>query len=405
MTDLPRPSSALPTQAPKVPEPKASAPKSAATAGPKAAEQTDTQTVARAPRLTALDAWRGLTVLLMLLVNNVALGGRTPEQLMHAHFGGVTLTDLVFPWFLFCAGAALPFSQAAMQRSGVTGWPFYRRLLERAALLYLMGALVTSVTQHGLTLGLGVLQLIALASFCGALVAGWRSRWQLLLASGLLVGYGLFLALTPHSGGVGVVSETANPVQAVNDAVLSDWGLRGLLSVIPTTALVIFGSLAARPLQQKDPLAPRKLLGLGLALSVLGYGWAASGHLPFSKTLWTPPYILYSAGLGTLGILAFWFLADSGRVAWGRRLLAPLTIPGRNALAGYVLPILIKVWILLDWQVHWTGKNESIAASLLDLARGAFGAIGGGWTYTLGYVLAVWLGLAWMARRGLIWKL
>ncbi len=355
-------------------------------------------------RLTALDAWRGLTVLLMLLVNNVALGEFTPAQLQHAHFGGVTLTDMVFPWFLFCAGAALPYSQAAMQRAGVTGWALYRRLLSRAALLYLMGAFVTSVTQHTLMLGLGVLQLIALSTLGAALVAGWRRRWQLALAALLLLGYGLFLALAPHAGGTGIVSETANPVQAVNDALLSAWGLRGLLSVIPTTALVMFGTLAARPLQRKDPRAPMRLLGLGLALSASGYAWAASGHLPFSKTLWTPPYILYSAGLGTLGILACWWLADSGRFPAGARLLAPLTIPGRNALAGYVLPILIKVWILLDWQVTWTGKSQSVAASLLSLSRDALGVVGGGWTYTLAYILAVWLGLAWMARRGLIWK-
>lgn len=371
-------------------------------AGPSALQE---KTTVVRMRLTALDAWRGLTVLLMLLVNNVALGEYTPTQLMHAHFGGVTLTDMVFPWFLFCAGAALPFSQAAMLKAGLTGWPFYQRLATRAVLLYLMGALVTSVTQHALTLGLGVLQLIALSTFCAALMAGWRGRWQAVAAALLLVGYGLFLSLTPHGGGVGVVSENANPVQAVNDALLSLWGLRGLLSVIPTTALVLLGALAARPLQQKDARAPQKLLIVGALLTAFGYGWAASGHLPFSKTLWTPPYILFSAGLGTLGILLFWFIADSGRVPGGAKLLAPLTIPGRNALAGYVLPILIKVWILLDWQVQWTGKSQSIAASLLDLAKGAFGPVGGGWTYTLGYILAAWLGLAWMARRGMIWKL
>ncbi|MFC6659502.1 heparan-alpha-glucosaminide N-acetyltransferase domain-containing protein [Deinococcus multiflagellatus] len=122
-------------------------------------------------RLTALDAFRGLTVMLMLLVNNVALGSATPAQLQHAPFGGLTLTDLVFPWFLLCAGAALPFSLAAMTRAGLTGGARLRRVLERAALLYLLGAFVSSVTAHRLTLGLGVLQLIALATLCGALLA------------------------------------------------------------------------------------------------------------------------------------------------------------------------------------------------------------------------------------------
>lgn len=363
------------------------------------------EAVARPPRLSALDAWRGLTVLLMLLVNNVSLGAHTPAQLQHAEFGGLTLTDMVFPWFLFCAGAAIPFSQAAMTRSGVTGAALTRRLVTRAVLLYLVGCLVTSATIHAPTLGLGVLQLIALASLFAGLLGRLRGREQAAVAVGLLLVYALFLRFFPHSSGIGVVSETANPVQAVNDALFSKIGLRGLLSVIPTTALVLFGSLAARPLQQKLPDAPRRLLTMGLVLAATGFIWGKVGHIPFSKALWTPPYVLYSAGLATLGILGFWYLADAGKFPAGRRALEPLTIPGRNSLAGYVLPILIKMWILLDWQVNWAGKRESIAASLLDLARQHFGAVAGGWTYTLGYVLAVWLGLAWMARRGMIWKL
>ncbi|OLV17827.1 heparan-alpha-glucosaminide N-acetyltransferase domain-containing protein [Deinococcus marmoris] len=363
------------------------------------------ETRVKPARLTALDAWRGLTVLLMLLVNNVALGGRTPYQLVHAPFGGLTLTDLVFPWFLLCAGAALPFSLAAMTRSGVVGWLRVRRLVTRAVLLYLAGAFLTSVTIQAPTLGLGVLQLIALATLCAALLGGLRGRWQAAIAAALLLGYAAFLTLTTHPWGLGIVSETQNPVQMVNNMVLTPIGLRGLMSVIPTTALVLLGALAARPLQQRDARAPLKLLGLGLFLSAVGFGWAASGHIPFSKALWTPPYILYSAGLGILGMLAFWLIADSGRLRAGARLLAPLTIPGRNALAGYMLPILIKFWILLAWQVNWTGRSQSILASLLELSRNHLGGFAGGLVYTLGYVLAVWLGLAWMARRGLIWKL
>ena len=148
---------------------------------------------------------------------------------MHAPFGGVTLTDMVFPWFLFCAGAALPFSLAALRKAGVTGWLLYRRLAVRAVLPYLLGAFVTSVTQHSFTLGLGVLQLIALATFFGALCGGWSGRGQL-VAAALLVVYAVFLRVVPHAGGIGVISETANPVQHVNDTLLSALGLRGLLS-------------------------------------------------------------------------------------------------------------------------------------------------------------------------------
>ncbi|WP_019012014.1 heparan-alpha-glucosaminide N-acetyltransferase domain-containing protein [Deinococcus aquatilis] len=150
-------------------------------------------------RLTALDAWRGLTVLLMLLVNNVSLGSRTPAQLMHAPFGSVTLTDMVFPWFLFCAGAALPLSHAAARRSGGSAGGRFRRLVSRTALLYLVGAGLTSVTEHRFTLGLGVLQLIALSTLLASLVVGARVWVQSALALTLLGGYGLFLSLVQRS--------------------------------------------------------------------------------------------------------------------------------------------------------------------------------------------------------------
>ncbi|WP_309569915.1 heparan-alpha-glucosaminide N-acetyltransferase domain-containing protein [Deinococcus sp.] len=238
------------------------------------------QPATRAPRLIALDAFRGLTVLLMLLVNNVSLGSRTPVQLMHAPFGGLTLTDLVFPWFLYCAGAALPFSTAAMARSGVTGGARVGRLLERAALLYVLGAFETSVTTHTFTLGLGVLQLIALATLAGALLGGLRVRWQLLIAAALLTGYAVFLSLGTHPAGVGVIDETHNPVQALNEVLLNPIGLRGLVSVVPTTALVLLGAAAATALYRRDPRAGLKLQGMGGFLSAVGFGWAASGHLP-----------------------------------------------------------------------------------------------------------------------------
>ena len=365
-------------------------------AAPNAAAQASTA------RLSALDAWRGLTVLLMLLVNNVSLGTLTPTQLQHAPWGGgLTFTDLVFPWFLFCAGAALPFSLGAARRAGQSGWALVGKQAQRTVLLYLVGCVVTSATEHRFSLGLGVLQLIALASFFGGLLSGLHLRWRLLAAGVLLVGYDLFIKFYPAGGVAGLFSEAHNPVQVVN-TLLNPWGLRGVLSVIPTTALVLLGSVAAQPLKDRNPRAPWLLAGFGAALTLLGWLWA--GHLEFNKAVWTPSYVLYCSGLATLGLLAFYFIGDAGggkRAAW----LTPLTIPGRNALFAYVAPILLKTYILLDWNVTWAGGSMPMGRALLTLARDHFGVWGGGWLYTLGYILAVWLGLASLARRGWLWKL
>ena len=352
-----------------------------------------------ARRLVALDAWRGLTILLMLLVNNVSLGQFTPDQLVHAPWGGgLTLTDLVFPWFLYCAGAALPFSLGKLPEGQAPRlWPeraTVRKLIARAAALYLVGALLTSVANQAPSLGLGVLQLIALASLGAGLLARLPVAWRLGTALGLLAVYQLFLLSAPFT-------ETDNAVLRLNSALLSDLGLRGLSSVLPATALALLGSVAAQPLKNRSRELPL-LLGLGAALSLAG--WLLAGVTGYNKTVWTPSYVLYSAGLGTLGLLAFYLIGDAGG---GRRsaLLRPLTIAGRNSLFAYVAPILLKLWVLDVWQVGWTGNNLSILDSLLLLAQRGLGAAPGGWLYSLGYVGAVWLVLWVLARRGWIWKL
>ncbi|MFC4454861.1 heparan-alpha-glucosaminide N-acetyltransferase domain-containing protein [Deinococcus sonorensis] len=368
---------------------------------------TASQTAARplTGRLSALDAWRGLTVLLMLLVNNVALDYKTPFQLQHAPWGGgLTLTDLVFPWFLFCAGAALPFSLAAARRAGLDGGRLGRKQLERGVLLYLVGALLTSAELRQLNLGLGVLQLIALASLAAGLLSQML-RWEARLgvAALLLVGYDLFLHHYPLTGGqTGTFTADLNAVKALNETLLAPLGLRGLISVVPATALVLLGSAVAQPLKDRLPHTPQRLLALGVALTALGWLWAH--HLEFNKAVWTPSYVLYTSGLATLGLLTLWLIGDAqdGRRS---RWLSALTIPGRNALFAYVAPILFKLWIFSQWRVNWTGTTLPMQQAVLTLARQHLGLWSGGWVYSLGYVLVVWLALAVLARRGLIWKL
>ena len=73
---------------------------------------------AKPGRLVSLDAFRGLTVLGMLLVNNISLDEDTPKTLTHAEWSGaVHVADLVFPWFLFAVGVAIPLAMAKRGRS------------------------------------------------------------------------------------------------------------------------------------------------------------------------------------------------------------------------------------------------------------------------------------------------
>ena len=58
-------------------------------------------------RLKSLDAFRGLCIALMILVNNPGNWEFVHPQLKHSLWHGVTLTDLIFPAFLFIIGFAM----------------------------------------------------------------------------------------------------------------------------------------------------------------------------------------------------------------------------------------------------------------------------------------------------------
>ena len=61
-------------------------------------------------RLVALDVFRGLTVALMIVVNNPGSWESVYPPLLHSVWNGCTPTDLVFPFFLFIIGVAMWYS-------------------------------------------------------------------------------------------------------------------------------------------------------------------------------------------------------------------------------------------------------------------------------------------------------
>src|SRR5258707_4991668 len=69
-------------------------------------------------RVLSIDVLRGLTIALMILVNDPGDWAHTYTQLDHAKWNGFTLTDFVFPNFLFLVGVSITFSlQSRIARS------------------------------------------------------------------------------------------------------------------------------------------------------------------------------------------------------------------------------------------------------------------------------------------------
>lgn len=358
------------------------------------------ETVSR--RLISLDAFRGLTILLMLLVNNMALDEATPRQFLHAGWNkGIHGADLVFPWFLFCVGLSIPFSARAFRKENVPSWKYDVRVLRRTAMLIFLGCLLDGSIAHHFMLSIGVLQLIGLAYMAGAFLYDLPPLRRLMMAGFLLAGYYAAIKFIPVPGAVaGVFEEERNLINHINTMYLNPVHLRGLPSIVPTSALVLIGTVLGDVLQKKG--APDRwkmswLLISGILLAACGALWNAS--LPFNKSVWTPSYILLTAGMGTLMLDFFYFIMDvKGWKLWSR----PLVFFGSNAILAYVAPILVKVLILQMWQVrNAAGRLVSVQQWLMDACFARAGRVGGGWLYTAAYIMCWWLVLWFLYRRKL----
>lgn len=326
-------------------------------------------------RLLALDALRGLAILLMLLVNNFGLRPSTPRHLTHAGWsGGVHLADFVFPWFLFCVGVAIPYSVASFKRRRLPGWIYDVRVLRRTALLFALGLVVVSSEAQDLRFTLGVLQIIALAYAAGALLYELPLHRRLATAFVLLGAYWVMLRYFNVPGaGVGAFAEGRNIVDHLNRTYLADLGLEGLPLVIPTSALVLIGTAVGDLV--RSSLSPNRRLAALVAVGTTLVGLATVWNLSvaFNKPLWTPSYVVLAAGTGTLLLALFHLIIDlKGLRAWA----FPLIVFGSNAILAYVLPIVFKSFVLRPMHISTAG-----------------------WTHVLIFTAAWWLVLYVLYRR------
>lgn len=359
----------------------------------------------RRQRLLSLDAFRGLTILGMLLVNNVALDTATPKHLMHAGWNeGVTFADMVFPWFLFILGVAIPYSLASHRKKGLPAGAYATKAVSRAIILVLLGCLIDSTIAKRPVFDLGVLQIIGLAYMIAAILALASTWLRLLIAVLLLLGHWAVIRFTPVPGaGAGAFSESANAIKHIN-TYLQAYNLQGLVSVAPTAALALIGSAIGQILHSGTVAPVRKSLYVVLIGCVLAWlGWFWNSTLPFSKPLWTGSYILYTAGLAGVALGLFYLMIDVKRwQVW----CFPLVVFGMNAITAYVAPILVKIYVMQGW--NWYpphGPSLPLQQAYLKWTTGMAGNYAGGWIYTVSYILFWWLILLAMYRKKIFLKI
>lgn len=90
-------------------------------------------------RLLSLDVFRGITIAAMVVVNNPGTWSAVYPQLKHAEWHGWTLTDFVFPFFVFIVGVSIPLALAKRVGDGTSSRQIDLRILYRAFVIFGLG--------------------------------------------------------------------------------------------------------------------------------------------------------------------------------------------------------------------------------------------------------------------------
>src|ERR1035437_4571845 len=160
------------------------------------------------PRVLSIDVLRGLTIALMILVNDPGDWGHVYAQLDHAEWNGFTLTDFVFPNFLFLVGVSIILSidsRIARSAGGILDKACKRSLalhmVRRAATIFAIKMFLSAFPHFHLThlRIFGVLTRIAVCYLVAGLIClvTRRARTLAAITATLLVGYWALMRFVP----------------------------------------------------------------------------------------------------------------------------------------------------------------------------------------------------------------
>lgn len=342
----------------------------------------------RGQRIASIDIFRGLNILLMIFVNNLAEVRGLPWWTYHrGDVNGMTYVDMVFPGFLFLMGMAIPLSIDARMARGESKARIWGHVVTRSAGLLVLGLFLanaanvsgryTGISQTWSTVvgfvaiamiwvrfpaeekramlarivryaGLGTLAVLFVVyrrvSADGQVTTLDFSYWEILGLLGwayllvsaiylvfgkrfrvLVAAFALLVALNVFSLTGWFDWITWPDYWNPFEAGLSSMTLAGVLA-----SFVMVGNTVAATVQQKFRwmrASAAMLLAVGFALQPLG----------ISKNHDTPTWCLYCTAANLLVVLLLYWIADvKGWRGWAK-FAKPA---GENPLLAYFLPFI-----------------------------------------------------------------
>jgi predicted acyltransferase len=360
-------------------------------------------------RYLSLDVFRGMDVALMIIVNSLGSFDTAWSPLLHVSWHGFSLTDLVFPTFLFVTGNAMYFSMQKYEAMGSAA--VLTKIFKRSAIIFLIGFLMYwfpffNITENGEyifrplsnTRILGVLQRIALCYAIAAIIihyfkakgAVWYIGISLAFYTWVLLAFG-DLTLEGNIGHKLDLMILGAKHLYQGEGIAFD--PEGILSTIPSVVNVLAGYLTARFISQKgngyETIARLMITG---SIVLLAAQWADL-FVPINKKLWTISYVFQTVGLDLLILPIIIFVIEHvGEKRW-----TPFfEIFGKNTLFIYILSevlVIMMYWIPNGayWPVAGKFQPESVLSWIYDHVFRVAGDYTGSFLFGVWVMLTCWL--------------
>ena len=301
-------------------------------------------------RLISLDAMRGFTIAAMILVNFPGNWDHVYGPLRHSEWNGLTLTDLIAPFFLFIVGVSIAIAYTKRLQKGTPKGDMYKKIIVRSFKIFAVGIFLNLLPDFNFAeiRWTGTLPRIAIVFLvCALIFLNTKWKTQAFIGGFILVAYWLVMTLVPTPGYDKVMLERGINLANWFDSQYmpgrmwqGTWDPEGILSTFPSIVSGITGMLAG-VLMLSDRTRENKVIWLmviGFFMTIIGYFWGL--NFPVNENIWTSSFVFVTSGFAFMTLGVCYFLVDMEGHRYGTK---PGIIFGANAITVYVLGDVLSI--------------------------------------------------------------
>ncbi|XP_071129358.1 heparan-alpha-glucosaminide N-acetyltransferase-like isoform X1 [Mytilus edulis] len=361
-------------------------------------------------RLKSLDTFRGISIVIMVFVN---YGGGGYWFFSHSKWNGLTVADLVFPWFVFIMGTSMIYSFTSLLRNETPKHKIFWKILRRSCILFILGLVIntngsSSVDMTELRIP-GVLQRFAVTYLITATVhmfvaklpdtvtetrfkdiTDYWSEW-IIISLFILVHTCLTFLLPVDTGcekgylGPGGLEKNGTQYNCTGGAagyidrkVFGEKHIygsptckeiyhndlphepEGLLGTLTSCVLCFLGLQAGKILCTYKSRSARVMrfciwgIVLCLLAGILCKFSKNDGWIPINKNLWSLSFVFCLGGFAFLLLCFCYLMIDEWKIWNG----APFYYPGMNAILVYMGHELLHKNFPVSWDVPETHASK-----------------------------------------------